>query len=176
MTTYTVTLAVTTDQHLDDDTARDVAARWAADAGFDLGMTSTSRDEPWLRVSAVVDTADRAPAELGCDAGAALARAVLDAGAAVDRWETLEVLHEREVQRRARRPVLPPMVTAAELAGIAGVRVQRIYQLESERAGGKRADFPAPMLDGYWLRSAAEHWASTRRRKPGPAPRTDAAG
>ena len=49
--------------------------------------------------------------------------------------------------------------------------VQRIYDLESQRAAGKRDDFPAPALDGYWLRSVAEHWARTRRRSPGPAPK-----
>jgi transcriptional regulator with XRE-family HTH domain len=62
-------------------------------------------------------------------------------------------------------------VNAAELAELAGVTVQRIYQYESDRKAG-RGTFPAPALDGYWLRTVAEHWAKYRKTKPGPAPMT----
>jgi hypothetical protein len=68
-------------------------------------------------------------------------------------------------------------VNAAELAELAGLSsVQRIYQLEAERKAGKRSDFPAPALEGYWLRSVGEHWAKTRKRTPGPAPRKGQGG
>ena len=150
---------------------RDIAAHWAHQAGRDLGMTSTSRDEPWLRVSAIaIDTAE--PAQLVATATEDLVAELRRVGAAVVRWDQVEVLHEDEIERRRQQPPVPPMVTAAELATLAGLSsVQRIYQLESERRNGKREDFPAPVVDGYWLRSTAEHWAATRRRKPGPAPR-----
>lgn len=133
-------------------------------------MTSTSRDEPWIRVGGLAhDVAGR------LDAGVIerlLGLEVSRVGATVLEWESLEVWSSAEIERRRRRPSIPPMVTAAELAAIAGLKsVQRIYQLESERKAGERDDFPAPALDGYWLRSVAEHWAATRKTKPGPAPK-----
>jgi hypothetical protein len=77
-------------------------------------------------------------------------------------------------QLRAQQATLPPMVTAAELAALAGVTVQRIYQCESERKASRRFDFPAPVLDGYWLRADAERWAATRKTTPGPVPQQPA--
>jgi hypothetical protein len=175
-TTYTATIAVTTDVHLDDEQARDVAARWATNSGFDLGMTSTSRDEPWLRVSGLVtadETGDVSPAQIVQAAAGNLRVELSTVGASVATWEAVEVWSQAELERRARRPAIPPMVNAAELAELAGLTsVQRIYQLEAERKAGKRTDFPAPVLDGYWLRSVGEHWAATRKRRPGPAPRS----
>ncbi|MHA6626931.1 hypothetical protein ACU61A_15960 [Pseudonocardia sichuanensis] len=176
---YAVTLAVTTDIHLADEQARDVAARWAAAvakipgaAGFDLGMTSTSREDPWLRVSGLLHWTDNGLPDVAL-AAAMLEQELATAGAQVTEWEAVEVWSPAELQRRSGRPTIPPMVNAGEFAELAGYKTrQAIYQLESDRAAGKRADFPAPVLDGYWLRSAAEHWARNRRRKPGPAPRT----
>ncbi len=174
MSEYTITIAVTTDVQLDDDAARDVAARWAAAAGLDLGMTSTARDEPWLRVSALSDT-DAPAVDVAQHAGQVLAAELRTAGATVQAWQAVEVLSGDEAERRARRPAIPPLVSAAELAELAGLKsVQRIYQLESERGAGKRDDFPAPVVPGYWLRAEAEHWAANRRTKPGPAPQRDA--
>jgi hypothetical protein len=173
---YAITLAVTTDIHLTDEQARDIAARWAHNGGFDLGLTSTSRDEPWLRVSGLVKASDEPdPAQIVQAAAGNLRIELAAAGARVKTWEAIEVLSEAEVEQRARRLAIPPMVNAAEFAELAGYKTrQAIYQLESDRATGKRSGFPAPVLDGYWLRSAAEHWARTRRRKPGPAPRSSA--
>jgi hypothetical protein len=163
MSNYAVTLAVRTDVQLDDDAAR----------RHDLGMTSTSRDEPWLRVSGV--TAGRTAADdLAQHAGQQLRAALRDAGAIVHEWEAVEIISEAEMRRRAQRPTIPPMVDATAFADLAGLTRQRIYQYESDRRAGKRDDFPAPALDGYWLRSVAEHWSSTRRRQPGPAPRRSA--
>jgi predicted DNA-binding transcriptional regulator AlpA len=169
---YSIALAVRTDVQLGDDAARDVAARWAAHGGFDLGMTSTSRDEPWLRVSGLVAApADADPVQLVQSAVGQLRVELGEAGASVVEWETIEVIAEAEVLRRAQRPAIPPMVNPTEFAELAGLTRQRIYQYEADRRAGKRDDFPAPVLDGYWLRSVAEHWANTRRRQPGPAPR-----
>jgi hypothetical protein len=169
VSTYAVTIAVITDIQLDDDQARDVAAGWAAAAGLDLGMTSTRRDEPWLRVSAVSARRDDAPAMLARDSTSALLSELSRVEATVAEWLAVEVLHQREIERRGRQPEIPPVVSAPEMAALAGVRVQRIHQLQSQRSAGQHTDFPAPILDGYWLRTAAEHWASTRRRKPRPA-------
>jgi predicted DNA-binding transcriptional regulator AlpA len=170
---YSVTLAVRTDVQLDDDTARDVAARWAAAANLDLGMTSTSRDEPWLRVSGLT-AGWTAADDLAQHAGEQLRAALRDAGAVVREWEAVEVISEAEMRRRAQRPAIPPMVNAEQFAELTGLTRQRIYQYLSDRRAGKRDDFPeqVPGVDGYWLRSVAEHWARTRRRQPGPAPRT----
>lgn len=178
--TFAINLSVRTDSQLTDEAARDVAARWAHGAGLQLGLTSTSRDEPWLRVSAVAagnldsDTPTAAQLVQGTlTALGGLEAQLAAAGARVATWEAVEVLSDAEVHRRLERPAIPPTVTAAEFAELAGVSSTRIHGLESERRAGKRDDFPAPILDGHWLRSAAEHWSATRRRKPGPAPRVE---
>jgi hypothetical protein len=63
------------------------------------------------------------------------------------------------------------MVSAAEFAELCGVTVQRIYELETDRrqaaADGARHPFPTPVVKGVWLKSAAERYAATRKRKPG---------
>lgn len=172
MSLHAVSLALTTDLQLTDEQVRDAAARWASRAGFDLGMTSTSRDEPWLRVSAMVKAEPIAdPAAIVQPAVETLAAELRDVGATVTEWLAVELLSQAEIERRSRIPRIPPMVNTAELAELAELTLQRIYQLESERKAGKRTDFPTPVLEGYWLRSMAEHWAATRKRKPGPAPR-----
>lgn len=172
-TPYAVTLAVTTDVHLTDEQSRDVAARWAADTGLELGMTSTSLDEPWLRVSGIAHRDPLTFVEGTRPAPAALVAVLATAGARVAQWHSIEVLSAREIERRSRNIGIPPLVNARELAELAGIRTQRVYQLESERATGKRTDFPTPVVEGYWLRSAAEHWARNRKTKPGPEPKRD---
>jgi hypothetical protein len=99
-----VTSRTRSDTDLDDDTARDVAARWAHGGGFDLGMTSTSRDEPWLRVSGLV-TADEAadPAQIVQSASGNLRAELQTVGASVATWEAIEVWSAAEVERRTRR-------------------------------------------------------------------------
>ncbi|GAA0897779.1 hypothetical protein [Pseudonocardia zijingensis] len=169
---YSINLALRTDVQLDDDHARDVAARWAHNAGFDLGMTSTSRDEPWLRVSGLVSApADLDPAQLVGTAVRNLQIELSEVGAVVREWEAIEIVSEAELRRRAQRPVIPPMVNAEQFGELTGLTRQRIYQYLSDRRAGKRDNFPDQVIDGYWLRSTAEHWARTRRTNPGPAPR-----
>lgn len=177
VSTQGVTLAVTTDIPLADEQARDVAARWAANGGLVLGMTSTVRDEPWLRVTAGVRPGDAAdPAQVIGTAIRNLEAELRNVGARVAEWHAVELLSATEVERRLQRPTIPPMVNAEQFGELAGLSRQRIGQYESDRAAGKRDDFPAPVLDGYWLRSMAEHWARTRKTKPGPAPRRPVAG
>jgi hypothetical protein len=130
-------------------------------------VKSTSRDEPWLRVSALTVRADVvALGDVAQHAAAMLSRELREVGASVDEWESVELLSEAEMRRRAQRPAIPPMVDATGFADLAGLTRQRIYQYESDRRAGKRGDFPAPVLDGYWLRAVAGRWSNTRRRKP----------
>jgi len=174
---YVVTLTVQLDRVIDDEVARDVAARWATNSGFDLGMTSTSLDEPWLRASAglqVAPTAD--PAQVVTSAVGNLVVELRDAGHTVQAWRGVEVVSADEQARRGRARSMPDLVNPEQFAELTGLTRQRIYQYLSDRRGGKRDDFPDQVIDGYWLRSAAEHWARTRRTKPGPAPRSSDAG
>lgn len=169
MTTYSVTLSVHTDRQLSDEEACGLAACWADDCGFALCMTSTSHAESWLRVAALVTagpttdlaaTVQTAVGNLAVELG--------EVGAHVTAWETVEVLSAAEQQRRGEHRAIPPMVNCAELAELAGVTEQRIYQYESDRKAGRRDDFPAPELDGYWLRTVGEHWAAMWKPSPGP--------
>lgn len=164
-TSYAVNLAVTTDRHLTDEQARDVAAEWAADLRFDVGLTSTSRDDPWLRVSAACPDYYGA-ANLGQSAAAVLIDRLGRRGVAVEHWHVVEVLDGAEVARRASRPAIPPLVDAAAFAELCEVDRSRIYHLDKRRPDS----FPAPVLEGHWLRAEAEHYARTRPRKPGPVP------
>jgi len=179
MSDYSVAVTFTTDVRLGDDQIHDAVQRACWDAGLELAMTSTGRDDPWLRIAArtqpVPDgTPDRSvndAADVVSNMVAALGDALRDRGATITEWVAIEVVSEHEQMRRGRHRAIPPMVNAAELAELAGVTVQRIYQYESDRKAG-RGTFPAPALDGYWLRAVAEHWAKYRKTKPGPAPMT----
>lgn len=179
MSTYSVTIAVSTNVQLTDAQARNAVSFGCVNAGLESVMTSTSRDEPWLRVSGVTpEPAEGTPSRSANDAAdivknvvAAFTDGLRDQGATITEWHSIEVLSDAEQTRRGQNRAIPPMVNSAELAELAGLTVQRIYQYESERKAGKRDDFPAPVLDGYWLRTVAEHWAKTRKTRPGPAPK-----
>lgn len=177
MSTHILTIAVTTDILLADEDAITVAGEWAAATGLDLSMTSTSRDEPWLRVSGIHIAKDNGkPLEtVLVGAVAELVIALGARGASVTSWDIIEAISGAELERRSRRPAIPPMVSAAELAEMAGVTPQAIYGYESARKTGKpRGEgFPAPALDGFWLKSTAEHWVRTRKTTRGPARRTE---
>lgn len=170
MNTHILTLGVGLDRPIDEQAARDVAARWAARCGLALGVTSTGLDEPRLRVSGMA-TGDEAPPRILDEAALELVERLDEHGHEIVAWHTLEILDAAEVERRAAALRMPDVVNAEHLAALAGITRQRVYQLESERKAGRRADFPAPILEGYWLRTVAEHWASTRKTKPGPARR-----
>lgn len=170
---YIATLTVQLDRVIDDEVARDVAARWATNSGFDLGMTSTSLDEPWLRVSAGLQTTPAAdPVQVVTSAVGNLVVELREVGHKVEAWRGVEIISADEQARRGRTRGMPEVVNAEQFAELAGLTRQRIYQYLTDRRAGKRDDFPDQILEGYWLRSAAEHWAKTRRTKPGPAPRS----
>jgi hypothetical protein len=137
-------------------------------------MTSTSLDEPWLRVSGLDRSNPHAMHDGPAVAKANLVTALAGVGASVDQWQAVEIMAVEEVERRGRhRRAVPPMVSARKLAELAGITVQRIYQLDTERRSGKRDDFPAPAVDGYWLRAAADRWVRERRTRPGPRGKRD---
>ena len=173
MTTYVVSLTATLDRHLGEEQMLSAARDWAESAGFTLGMTSTSRDTPWLRVQGMATTASERPdvAQIVQSATGNLAQVVRERGATVTAWHAVEVLDADEVRRRAERPTIPPVYSTSEFAHAADLSRQRIHQYESDRKAGKRHDFPAAVLDGYWLQAEADHWIRTRKTKPGPAPR-----
>lgn len=108
-----------------------------------------------------------------------LADAVLDAttmsGYRIESWEALEMLSPAEASRRLEAAALPPMVSTAEFAQMCGVSTQRMYELETARkkaaAVGKSHELPSPVVPGWYLKAAAERYAATRKRKPGPSPR-----
>lgn len=99
------------------------------------------------------------------------ARVMAEHGYTLRAWESAEVLSEGETQRRIEAASIPRMVSATEFAELCGVTKQRIYELEHERRKaaeqGKPHRFPTPVVPGYWLRSAAEHYARNRPRRPG---------
>lgn len=100
-----------------------------------------------------------------------LAAALAADGFVVEGWEVGEYLSEAEADRRLSEASIPPMVPVEQFARMCGVSVQRIYELETERraaaAEGREHALPAPVVPGWWLRSAAEHYAANRRRRPG---------
>lgn len=171
MPTYVVSLAVSTDRQLSDEQAMQAARLWAQRADLTLGMTSTSRDEPWLRVQGMVSSALSPVARLA-EAADELAGALRESGTRVAGWHAVELLDEDEVRRRSERPVIPSVYSAQQFADAAGLSRQRIHQYESDRKAGRRDDFPVSVLPGFWLQTEAEHWIRTRKTKPGPAPKT----
>lgn len=181
MNEYNVTVTVTTDVRLDDAQLHDAITFTCVNADLEPAMISTDRDQPWVRISSITKPA---PPEVRPGSAntakdvidnvvAALEDGLRDRGATIVSWDTIEVVALDEVERRGRNQQIPPMVTPAELAEMAGVTVQRIYQYESDRRAGRGpGSFPAPAIDGYWLKSVAEHWVRHRKTKPGPAPMT----
>lgn len=171
---FVVALAVTLDHDLGHDGALDVARAWAQGLGLAPGMTSWDGDRLALRVSGMATPGVHSRG-LADEAEAHLWHVLRTAGATVVEQDSVEVLAPHVVEQRLARRALPPTVNAREFADLADVTPSRIRQLASQRRAGKRDDFPAELLEGHWLRSEAEHWARTRRTRPGPAPGSPAA-
>ncbi|MEV1295793.1 hypothetical protein [Pseudonocardia sp. NPDC049635] len=172
MNHHTITLTVALDRPISDEQASDIATRWASTLAAELVMTSIARDEPWLRVSASASPDAVDVPSIASTAAAALIEEVTHAGHQVTDWHAIEVLTDDEQRRRAATRGIPPLTDAQAFADLLGVKRQRIYQLLTERRGGKRDDFPLPVIEGYWLTSEAEHFARTRRTQPGPPARS----
>lgn len=175
MNTYTITLRVQLDRAPSEGAAITIGRRWAERADTTLLGTTYSLDEPRIGVVGafeIVDSVDRIIADLM----AALVIVLDQHGHHVHGWDVIDLRTEAEARRQLDSAAVPPMVSAAELSELCGVTPARIYELESERkkaeSRGERHAFPAPVVPGYWLKTMAETYAATRKRKPGPAPRS----
>lgn len=171
MSTWNIRLTCRLKQPLDEDLAQHAGSHITRADGVTLGLVALADDGHRYTVALTADS-DDSPGDLGRDAADTLDAALATVGATVDTWEAVEVLSPAEVERRTARLAIPEMVDAKRFAELCDVRVQRIYELEAERKAGRRSDFPTPVVPGYWLATAAERFAATRSRKPGPVPKT----
>lgn len=127
----------------------------------------TDRDPGAARSNSGVDRL-QPPGVGGQDAADQLAAAFADAGVEIAALEAVQVLSLEETARRLERATIPPLVSAKEFAQLCGVKVQWIYELETKRHAAEEAGemnpFPAPVVPGYWLKTAAERFAQNRPR------------
>jgi hypothetical protein len=170
MTTWHLSVTVATDRPVTDDDARRISHLQGADQ---VAMNGNR-----LTLAATVDVVDVASPlhvlQAHCDG---LTAALAATGYQLVDILAVEALTPSEVERRLATAGIPPMIDVKAFAQLCGVATQRIYELETERrkatAEGRSHPFPPPVVPGWWLRSAAEHYAQTRRTKPGPAPKNE---
>ena len=168
MNAWNLTVAAT----LDRAPSQLDAKRLGAVAG--AGLLSTMVHDTKFAVSALLDGPDPVLTLRGLSER--LRTAFAELGYEFQRWEALECLSVEESEQRLAAASLPEMVNTERFAEICGVSRQRISELETERRAaareGRTHAFPAPLVPGWWVKTAAEHYAQNRKRKPGPAPRT----
>lgn len=128
------------------------------------------------RFSITATSAAEDPVDALSAARYAFVELLADAGHTVTAWEAAEILSAAETERRISAASMPPMISAKQFAELCGFSShQRIYELETERRKaaerGEPHPFPTPIVPGWWILAAAERFAATRKRKPGPAPR-----
>lgn len=174
MTGHSITLRVTLDRPPTEEEAYSAALKWADPTW--LTYVHSASGEAWLSVTAAV-AASAASAEHGVvnlmeSACHELRHVLAQHGLKITGWDLVSAQSAAETDRRLLGVRVPPMVSAVELADLCGVTPARIYELEGERRKaaerGERHALPAPVVPGYWLRTVAEHYAATRKRKPGP--------
>ncbi|MCG3757381.1 hypothetical protein [Amycolatopsis sp. Poz14] len=140
-------------------------------AGDDL--LSTSVHETRFSVLASADGGDPV-VEIG-EFTDRFVEAVAASGYVIEDWELVECLSAAEVERRLESASIPPLISAPDFAELCGFSRQRIYELESDRRKaaerGEQHPFPTPLVPGWWIKTAAERYAATRKSKPGPKPR-----
>lgn len=180
MTTYNVTVAATLDR---EPSEADAARVGKLVAGEELLMVSVHGRRISVAMSTEGLALDRGlgphqvPTAILERAWSNLLTEAANAGYSAEQPEALEILSQAETDRRLQTASLPPMVSTAQLAEMCGVTTQRIYELETARkkaaAAGELHELPAPVVPGWYLKAAAERYAATRKRKPGPAPRID---
>lgn len=177
MNTYSISIRVALDRPPTEDQAIAAARTWTEPTWMTLVLTSIGQEAPHLSVVASV-AGDQAGAEVGPTAAiqehcSSLRAALATVGLRIVGWEAIEARSPAETDRQLRNASIPPMVSAVELAELCGVTPARIYELEGERRKaaerGERHALPAPVVPGYWLKTVAEHYAATRKRKPGPS-------
>ncbi|OXM45669.1 hypothetical protein [Amycolatopsis alba] len=169
MITWNIAFTVTLDQEISDDVAQAVAQRTAND-GFEPIMVTVHGTRLGLRVLTEAYFPNLALLR------SRISGALSEVGFAPRQWEAVEALTADESERRLSSVSAPTLVTVAEFAELCGVAAQRIHDLETERGkaetAGRKHDFPKPLAKGVWLKLAAERYAQTRKRTPGP-PRRD---
>lgn len=170
MESLTVNLFATLDRPVPQHTAFTLGQRIGGD-----GLLSVAVHEDRFGLTATAESAD--PIEALTAARDKFIEVLADVGFTVTGWEAAEAYSHDEVERRIDAASLPPLVDAKEFAELCGVRKQWIYDLEHQRAAAaERGDthpFPTPIVPGWWIKAAAERFAATRKRKPGPAPRRE---
>ncbi|MDQ0376637.1 hypothetical protein [Amycolatopsis thermophila] len=171
MEPWSITLSATLNRPVPREQAFALGRRIAADSLLSVGVHETG-DVAAFNILMTSATPD--PIDALVEARRAFVEQLAASGYTVTGWDAAEVLSEAESERRLANLSIPPMVSAAEFAELCEVTDKWIYKLEKERqraAGeGRPHPFPRPVVTGYWLRSAAEHFAENRKRKPGPAP------
>lgn len=169
MSTLSVTLSATLDRPVPQHEAMTLGRRIAGERLLTVAIhdnrfsiiTYSSADDPITGLATARD---------------AFVDALAGAGFTVAAWDAVEALSDAEVARRIEAASIPPMVNVKEFAQLCGFSShQRIYELDTERRkaaeAGQAHAFPTPVVPGWWIKSAAERYAATRKTKPGPAPR-----
>jgi hypothetical protein len=168
MAKWSYTLTATLDRPVEEADAYPLGQRVATER-----LLSVVAHDTRFGIRVLSDAADALDGLTAARAG--FVEVLAKAGYSVTAWEAVEALSVAELERRAAASTLPELIQAPEFAELAGVRKQRIYELETERAKaaseGRSHHFPAPLVPGWWVKAGAELWASTRRRKPGRPPR-----
>lgn len=170
MTTWNVTLTVTL--------ARPIGLEVAQALGQPLTgrhvLASLDHDAHQFSLVRAVDS-DSPPGEVARQAAEELADVCARSSVEIAGWEAVAVLSQAETDRRLQLATIPPMVSVEEAARMCGVKTQRMYELETERrkaeVEGREHPLPGPVVPGYYLRTAMQRYAETRRRRPGRPPK-----
>lgn len=142
-----------------------------------LGRTAvvSMGQDATMGVTLVADTDD--PVAVLTQLRATLAQVLAERGHELVAWQSFEALTPMETDKRLDTATIPEMVNTEAFAALCGVSRQRISELETNRRAaetdGQPYAFPRPVVPGWWLRTAAEHYARTRKTKRGPTSRRD---
>ncbi|ONI73091.1 hypothetical protein ALI144C_44895 [Actinosynnema sp. ALI-1.44] len=174
MNTWNLSVRLLVDRPVSEDHARQLGQA-IKEHLQEPAVVSTRDSNPALGMSATLAT-DK-PVQLLGELRDRLANSLATLGYSINGLASFEVLSPDETDRRLASASIPPMVNTEQFAELCGVSRQRISELETIRRaaaadGQPPTGFPTPVVPGWWLKSAAERYATTRRRKPGPAPRT----
>lgn len=108
-------------------------------------------------------------------AGAAVEAAVVDAATRVGlhgRTVELRIRTAEQLEADLRRPTVPALLGASDVAALLGVSRQRVHQLAASHP-----DFPAPLvhlrMGPLWSEAAVEAFARSWTRTPGRRPRLE---
>lgn len=171
MEPWNITLSATLDRPVPQHEAFALGQRIAGDS-----LLSVVVHDSRFATQSAHEIAD--PVALVAAAPGVFTEKLAEAGYTVKAWEAIECLSGDETERRLESSSIPPLINAKEFAALCGFTShQRIYELETERRKaaeeGRPHPFPTPVVPSWWIKTAAERYAKTRKRKPGPAPKGD---